>query len=183
MKVLSRFNYIVRQTGSHRTQCDHPMRLCKFIPHENLPDNQMAESQFCNDPDVINEPKLFATEKTHSTKTHVAVSSDTEESSHENQQKSFLNLQPETPPPTYIDEVVHTTPPPSESHHEPLVTLPDENFERPQPELQPIPAEGENQETPTPWSHSTGSEPSFVRRSNRNTSASDWPSDTPWTNH
>ena len=77
MKVLPQSNYIVRKTGTHKTECVHRMRLHKFIPYENVPDNQVDESQFYTAPNVIDELELFATEAPQLTKTPTAVSSDT----------------------------------------------------------------------------------------------------------
>ena len=145
MKVLSHSSYIVRETGTHKIQCVHRMRLCIFIPHENVPDIPVDESQFYTDSDVIDELELFGTEATTQP---AAVSFGTDESDHDNQQESFIPLQPETPAPTANEEVVHTKPPPQKSHHEPVVTLPEEISHGPQSELQPSPAEEENQDTP-----------------------------------
>ena len=126
------------------------MLLRRFIPHENVPDNQVEKSQFYTKPDVIAGPELFATEPPHSATTRAVLSSDTEEFDHENQPEIFLPLQLETPPPIAVDELVHTTLPPPESHNETIVILPAVVPEGPQPELQPSPGEGKNQDIPTP---------------------------------
>ena len=91
--------------------------------------------------------RSFATKAPYSSTAPAAVSSDTEKSDHKNQQEIFFPPQPETLPPTTFDELVHTTPPPSEWHHETVETLLDEISDGPPPEPQRSPVEGKNQDT------------------------------------
>ena len=65
-------------------------------PRKNVPDTEVTESQFFNDPDVIDEAKLLNKETPHRTPT--VVSSNTEESDHENPQEIIMHFKPERIP-------------------------------------------------------------------------------------
>ena len=121
MKVHPHSINLLRKTGARKTQCVHPMRLRKFIPHERLPDIQV---------DMNDEPDFFQDETPQLKPTTVAVSSDTEESDHENPQEIIIHLEPRTKLSPAIENSVHTTLSPPESQHDPVLNFPPKNIRR-----------------------------------------------------
>ena len=59
VKVLTNFNYIVRQIGTSRTQCVHRMRLRPFIPNAPIHDIEEDPNLFYADPEAFDDQDLF----------------------------------------------------------------------------------------------------------------------------
>ena len=58
-KTLTHSMYIIRKTGTLKTQCVHGMRLPKILPLVSAPEFQVIEHQFYQDPDTFDEPDFF----------------------------------------------------------------------------------------------------------------------------
>ena len=58
-KTLTHSMYIIRKTGTLKTQCVQGMRFPKFMPLVNAPELQVDEHQFYQDPDTFDEPDFF----------------------------------------------------------------------------------------------------------------------------
>ena len=59
VKVLTNFNYIVRQIGTSRTQCVHRMRSRPFIPNAPIHDIEEDPNLFYADPEAFDDQDLF----------------------------------------------------------------------------------------------------------------------------
>ena len=53
MKVLSNSNNIIRQIGTHKTQCVHRIQLQLFVPHDEIKDLQVNQMEFYPDANAV----------------------------------------------------------------------------------------------------------------------------------
>ena len=95
------------------------MQLCKIIPHEHIPNNQVNEYPVYQDPYTIDEPDFFSTHIP--TNTQCQDQQSEEELGHEmeNPRKIVIQLQPEADGPPSLPEFEITIP---LSHPSPLTT-------------------------------------------------------------
>ena len=54
-KVLTNYNYIIRQVGTCLTQCINRIRLRKYTPNEEIQDIEVQEKDYVPDPDAISD--------------------------------------------------------------------------------------------------------------------------------
>ena len=86
----------------------------------------MDEANYYNDPKVSEEPELFHYKTPQLRPTPAAVSTDTEDSDHENSQDIIIALEPETPQSPATVNSVRTAPSSHESPHNSFVDVPPE---------------------------------------------------------
>ena len=124
VKVLSNSNYIIRKTGTHKTQCVHRMRLRPFIPHDKILDIEMKESSFYPDPDAADDSKIFNENIPHTPKQDTQNLEQDSESHCESEagviviehktvarQPQPLTEQPMSAPATHQNDIIPTEPP------------------------------------------------------------------------
>ena len=106
-RTLTHSNYIICKTGTQKTQCVHRMRLRRFIPHENVPDIQVDQQQFYQDPDTIDKPDLLSTHIPTNTLCQDQQLGEERDNKTENPQKTVIQLQAEANvPPLLIEQEV-----------------------------------------------------------------------------